>query len=120
MLAACFAYSDEIVHLVRRKAYRPFCRRIVENVFIKSTPRSFHGPVVRRCAFPAAGFRFVCDRNRAYPWGWVRFTLGSVGYSGALGNLACRNGYAARYCKLSRLLSELTLAKAEQKKLNNG
>jgi hypothetical protein len=46
--------------------------------------------------------------------------LGSVGYSGALGNLACRNGYAARYCKLSRLLSELTLAKAEQKKLNNG
>jgi DNA replication protein DnaC len=31
----------------------------------------------------------------------------------ALGNLACRNGYATRYYRLSRLLSELTLAKAD-------
>lgn len=31
----------------------------------------------------------------------------------ALGNLACRNGYSTRYYRLSRLLSELNLARAD-------
>ena len=31
----------------------------------------------------------------------------------ALGNLACRNGYSTRYYRLSRLLSELNMAKAD-------
>lgn len=31
----------------------------------------------------------------------------------ALGNLACRNGYSTRYYRLSRLLSELSLVKAD-------
>ena len=42
--------------------------------------------MVRGYAFPAAQLRFVCDPNRTYPRGWVRFTLGLVVHRDPLWN----------------------------------
>lgn len=86
-----YAFSGSGALYVYTFRYAPLIVRFVDtSPKTRSQNRHLYfpiSPVIRCYAWPAARLQFVSHRNRTYPWGWVCFALGLVGYGSYTGPL---------------------------------